>query len=100
FASASALRRNVRGACVAAALALAPVVLAAQGGPLDPAQLLKPLADAWPTHSGDYSARRYSALKGVNRNTVGNLSLAWVSRLREGARGNVGGEGTIEFPSF
>jgi alcohol dehydrogenase (cytochrome c) len=78
---------------------LAPLLLAAQGQPLDPSQLLKPLADSWPTHSGDYTSRRYSALKHVNRTTVGNLSLAWVSRLREGARGNVGGEGTIDFPS-
>ena len=61
------------------AIALAPVVLAAQGGPLDPAQLLKPLAASWPTHSGDYTSRRYSALAHVNRATVSSLSLAWVS---------------------
>ena len=91
---------RLRRGLAIAAVALAPVVLAAQGRPLDPAQLLKPLADSWPTHSGDYTSRRYSALARVNRRTVQNLSLAWVSRLREGARGNVGGEGTIEFPSF
>ena len=81
-------------------LSVASVTLAAQGRGIDPSQLLKPLADSWPTHNGDYSGRRYSTLKHVNRDTVHNLSLAWVSRLREGARGNIGGEGTIEFPSF
>src|SRR4029453_3000440 len=60
--------------------------------------LIKPLGESWPTHNGDYSGRRHSALSLVNRTTVKNLSLAWVSRLREGARGNVGGEGTIAFP--
>ena len=83
------------------ALALVPAVLAAQGKGVAPADLVKPLGDSWPTHNGDYSGRRYSALKHVNRATVKNLSLAWVSRLREGSRGsssNVGGEGTIVFP--
>jgi len=84
---------------VFAALVLAPVALGAQGGGVAPSELLKPLADSWPTHNGDYSGRRYSALTHVNKATVKNLSLAWVGRLREGARGaNVGGEGTIEFP--
>jgi alcohol dehydrogenase (cytochrome c) len=77
---------RARHLLVAAALVLAPVVLGAQ------------LSDSWPTHNGDYSGRRYSSLSLVNRSTVKNLSLAWVSRLREGARGNVGGEGTIDFP--
>jgi alcohol dehydrogenase (cytochrome c) len=89
---------TVKRTLVTAALAFAPVILGAQGQGLAPADLLKPLADSWPTHNGDYSGRRYSALKLVDRSTVKNLSLAWVSRLREGARGNVGGEGTIEFP--
>jgi alcohol dehydrogenase (cytochrome c) len=83
---------------VIVALVLAPAVLGAQGKGIAPSELLKPLADSWPTHNGDYSGRRYSALTHVNRTTVKNLSLAWVSRLREGARGNIGGEGTIDFP--
>ena len=42
---------------------LTPAFLAgqAQGG-LDPASIRKPLADTWPTYSGDYTGRRYSAL--------------------------------------
>ena len=44
---------------------------------LDPAQLLKPLSDAWPTYSGDYSGQRYSPLKQINQSNVKNLTLAW-----------------------
>ena len=45
-------------------------------GGLDPATILKPLADSWPTYSGDYTGRRYSALTQVNQTTVKNLTLA------------------------
>src|SRR5262249_58809067 len=51
---------------------------------LDPAEILKPLADNWLTYSGDYSGRRYSALKDINQSTVKNLSLAWTARLTAG----------------
>ena len=46
-----------------------------------PGVLRKPLAESWPTYSGDYTGRRFSALTQVNRTTVKNLSLAWVSRV-------------------
>ena len=47
----------------AIALALtATVTLSAQQTGLDPAEILKPLSDSWPTYSGDYSGRRVSAL--------------------------------------
>jgi alcohol dehydrogenase (cytochrome c) len=63
-----------------AALAAAPVLLVAQQpAGLDPATLLKPLAETWPTYSGDYTGRRYSALTQVNQGTVKNLGLAWMS---------------------
>ena len=71
---------------------------------LDPAQLLKPNTDSWPTYSGDYSGRRYSTLTQVNQATVKNLSLAFVSRLQTGPQGPPGappvivaGEGKGEF---
>ena len=82
----------------AAAVMLTPAFLAgqAQGG-LDPASIRKPLADTWPTYSGDYTGRRYSSLKQVNQTTVKNLSLAWTSRLTAGdpaaAAGGRGGFG-------
>ncbi len=60
--------------------------------PLDPALLTKPLADSWPTYSGDYSGKRYSSLKQVNQSNVKNLTLAWATRVTAGAGGG-GGRG-------
>src|SRR5258708_3070708 len=61
--------------------------------PLDPAVLTKPLGDSWPTYSGDYSGKRYSALTQVNQSNVRNLTLAWVSRVTAGAPATGGGRG-------
>ena len=73
-------------------LAAMPVLSAAQSSSgLDPALLLKPLADTWPTYSGDYTGRRYSSLKQVSRDTVKNLTLSWVARLNGAASGAGGG---------
>src|SRR5271165_3928516 len=54
-------------------------------GPLDPALLTKPLSDSWPTYSGDYSGKRYSALTQVNQSNVMHLTLAWMTRVTSGA---------------
>ena len=68
-------------------------------GPVRPGQgrrseeLLKPLGESWPTHSGDYTGRRYSALKQINRTNVKNLTLAWVTTLSKGRPSGVGGRG-------
>ena len=78
----------------ATALAFWTVLVSGQGqGGLDPASLLKPLAESWPTYSGDYTGRRFSALKQVNKATVKHLSLAWVVRLTAGPGGAGGGRG-------
>jgi alcohol dehydrogenase (cytochrome c) len=129
---------TVRILTVTAAFALVPVFLVGQApapapgpgakpvlaadppppakGPvlLDPASLLKPLGEEWPSYSGDYTGRRYSALTQVNQTTVKNLSLLWTTRLAggpanpfAGGRGGgggggtviVGGEGKGDFPS-
>ena len=70
------------------AAVMAPVMLAGQSpeerAVVDPVSLVKPLAESWPTYSGDYTGRRFSALTQVNRTTVKNLTLAWVSRLVTG----------------
>ncbi|HLZ12144.1 MAG TPA: acido-empty-quinoprotein group A [Candidatus Acidoferrum sp.] len=50
----------------------------AQG--LDPAALLKPPTDAWPTYNGDYSGRRFSTLDQINAANVNSLTLAWIFR--------------------
>jgi quinohemoprotein ethanol dehydrogenase len=44
---------------------------------LDPSLLLKPPIDAWPTHHGDYSGRRYSTLKQIDTTNAKRLGLAW-----------------------
>src|SRR6187402_1837354 len=77
-----------------------PALLVSQGpSGLDPASLLKPLADSWPTYSGDYTGRRYSALKQIDRNTVKNLTLGWIGRVNPALGGGtiVGGEGPEEW---
>src|SRR6266436_421469 len=50
----------------------------AQG--LDPAMLLNPPTDTWPTYNGDYSGRRYSTLDQINAGNVNSLTLAWIYR--------------------
>ena len=62
-------------------------VLVAQETGLNPADILKPLGESWPTYSGDYSGRRYSSLTHVNQSTVKNLTLAWTTRLTAGPSG-------------
>jgi alcohol dehydrogenase (cytochrome c) len=61
-------------------------MLTGQGGRgVEPADLLKPLKDSWPTYSGDYSGKRYSALDQINQSNVKDLTLAWMSRVTPGA---------------
>src|SRR5438034_10025914 len=82
---------------------ITPALVAAQG--LDPAALLKPLADSWPTYSGDYTGRRHSALTQIDQANVKNLTLVWAAKITGGpgaaggfgpaaARTVIGGEGS------
>ena len=71
---------------VLACLCVTAVLTAQQGG-LDPAVILKPLANSWPTYSGDYSGRRYSALRQINQGNVKNLGLAWTTAMAAGPGG-------------
>jgi alcohol dehydrogenase (cytochrome c) len=64
-------------------------LLVAQENGLNPADILKPLGESWPTYSGDYSGRRYSSLTLVNQSNVKNLTLAWTTRLTAGPGGPV-----------
>jgi alcohol dehydrogenase (cytochrome c) len=57
----------------------APALVLGQGRALDPADILKPLNDQWTSYSGDLTGKRFSHLKLVNKDTVKNLSLKWVS---------------------
>jgi alcohol dehydrogenase (cytochrome c) len=97
-------KRALVGGAVVAGLAFP--VIAQSGGGLDPAQLLKPLADSWPSYSGDYTGRRYSTLTQVNQSNVKTLTLAFAVRVASGPGSGggfnaggaaptiVGGEGT------
>src|SRR5881392_2014258 len=71
-------------------LLLTSAALLAQGG-LNPAKLLTPPTDTWPTYNGDYSGRRYSTLTKINQSNINSLSLAWVYR----ANGQLGPGGGI-----
>src|SRR5947209_3933925 len=73
---------------VALSICLPNAHVMAQG--LDPAVLLKPATDAWPSYAGDYSQRRYSILTQIDTSNVRHLSLAWVRRLTAGPGGDGG----------
>ena len=81
--------------CLPALLLVLPLVTSAQG-PLDPALLLKPPTDAWPSYHGDYTGRHFSPLKQVNTTNARNLSLAWFYRMSANTDGAiVGGQAPI-----
>lgn len=67
--------------CASLGLALLSVVAVASQSGLDPAKLLNPGTDSWPTYNGDYSGRRYSALTHITTTNVKALSLAWIRPL-------------------
>jgi alcohol dehydrogenase (cytochrome c) len=64
-----------RVASIAAVAAACSVAGASQG--LDPASLVGPPADSWPTYHGDYSGRRHSRLTEITPENVGQLALKW-----------------------
>ena len=64
---------------------LSPVILVGQHSGVTQSELLKPLKDSWPTYNGDYSGKRYSLLKQVDRSNVKHLTLAWMTRVTPGA---------------
>ncbi len=62
---------------VAAPIALGGLLFAQAPQGLDPAMLLKPPADSWPTYHGDYSGQRHSRLTAITPENVHQLTLAW-----------------------
>src|SRR5262245_4090264 len=73
-----------------------PALLLAQNRGVDTAAQLRPPTDSWPTYSGDLTGRRYSPLKNIDKTTVKQLSLAWVSR---GFTDGVGPTGRAAVPA-
>ncbi len=78
-------------ACLAAAGAVA---IARAQTPLDPAKLLNPGTDSWPSYNGDYSGRRFSTLTKIDDKNVGSLSLAWIYRVNLNGQGPSAIKGT------
>jgi len=60
----------------ALAFVAATSMLVSAQGRMDPAKLLKPATDSWPTFNGDYSGRRFSPLTKIMSGNVQQLSLA------------------------
>ena len=60
-------------------LLFTPAIVLGQGRGLEPADILKPLNEQWTSYSGDLTGKRFSHLNLVNKDTVKNLSLKWVS---------------------
>ena len=72
-------------ALLTASLVVGPGLFAQEQKPLlHPADMLQPLAEDWPTYSGDYSGRRFSTLSKINESNVSSMSLAWVYRVNAG----------------
>jgi alcohol dehydrogenase (cytochrome c) len=61
--------------------AVGAIVIGHAQTPLDPARLLNPGTDSWPSYNGDYSGRRFSTLTKINDKNIGSLSLAWIYRV-------------------
>ncbi len=74
--------------------AVGAVVIGHAQTPLDPAKLLNPGTDSWPSYNGDYSGRRFSTLTKINDKNVGALSLAWVYRVNLSDKGATTIKGT------
>src|SRR6516225_480072 len=74
----------MRAACTFLCASLTALALYGQG--LNPAKLLQPPTDSWPTYHGDYSGRRYSTLSKINASNINSLSLAWVYRINPPGR--------------
>ena len=70
--------------------ALAATGIVTGQGRLDPATLLAPGTDSWPTFNGDYTGRRFSTLTNIDTENVQQLSLAWMFRISSGGGAQLG----------
>jgi alcohol dehydrogenase (cytochrome c) len=61
--------------CAIALSILISDAVSAQG--LNPQAIVNPAPGSWPTYNGDYSGRRYSPLKQINKETIHRLNLKW-----------------------
>src|SRR5262245_29420928 len=50
---------------------------------VDPALLLKPTSDSWPTYHGDYSGQHHSRLNQITPANVNQMTLAWAFQTNQ-----------------
>jgi len=81
--------KEMRTLLLVCSVVLPIAILAAQG---PDRSRLGNYPDAWPTHYGDHSGRRYSPLAQINLTNVKTLSLAWIHRATAEEGENAGGE--------
>jgi alcohol dehydrogenase (cytochrome c) len=70
---------------IAAAFALLTSTRPLAAQDLEPSELLHPPPDSWPLYHGDYTGRRHSHLTQINRQNVGDLTLAWAFQTNQPA---------------
>ena len=80
--------QTTRGMLRALAYATAVALCAAAhgqapSGGFDPARLLAPAKDSWPTFHGEYSGRRHSELEEITPDNVHTLALAWAFQTNQ-----------------
>ncbi|MGB2592184.1 MAG: acido-empty-quinoprotein group A [Candidatus Acidiferrum sp.] len=83
FANGSSICRSIGQFVLLGLAALLTLCLSSPSAPaqgLDPAALLKPPTDTWPTYNGDYSGKRFSTLDQINAGNISSLTLAWAFR--------------------
>jgi alcohol dehydrogenase (cytochrome c) len=74
-------------ACTLAPAAFCGILLAQGSQGLDPAMLLHPTPDSWPTYHGDYTGQRHSKLTQITPENVNQLTLAWA--FQTGQQGGI-----------
>ena len=79
------MMRRVSLLILAILVALVPLVLSAQQAPQNSAQNVtsdmlraQPVGENWTSYNGDYTGRRFSSLREINRSNVAQLRAAWV----------------------
>jgi alcohol dehydrogenase (cytochrome c) len=94
-------RGSILTSLAASCAALSWLALSAHGTDgLDSTALLKPLSESWPTYSGDYTGRRYSALTQIDQTNIKHLALSWSARLSGGSGAGGPGSGPPLPPPF
>ena len=80
------MRRQSAARLFLGAASVLALCVGSAGQGLDPAALLKPAVDSWPTYHGDYSGQRHSPLTQITPANVAQLTLAWAFQTGQSAQ--------------